>query len=109
MKRDLPEWAIEMSDEEWEALKADVLKTNEDLNEKWNKEKTYTPYVNCPTCDRRLVLTLCKYDEPKHYCYEHCPGHKWQSDYDWDTECAICGVSYTYYLQLKLEEHGIEY
>ena len=77
----------------------------------WKKisEKNPKVYRNCDTCGKRLVLTLCKYHEGKAYCWEHCPKHKWQSDYDWTTECGICGITYTKYLEKVLEQHKISF
>jgi len=47
----------------------------------------------CSTCGVPLVLTLCKYGVDRdYYCLEHCPGPEWQEDYDWQTECARCGI-----------------
>jgi len=90
--RELPDWAKEMSDEQW-------LKQTQ-------KAKTYK---SCATCNKRLIMVLCKHTEPKHYCYEHCPEHKWQSDYDWRTECACCGIGYTEYLEFVLRLHNIPF
>ena len=90
---DLPEWAIKMTDAEWKA----------------SEEQSSKAYTHCAKCEKRLILTLCRNDEPANYCVTHCPGHKWQSDYDWETECAICGISYVHYLQKLLEANGIVY
>ena len=88
--KDLPKWVIEMSEEEWLALPGEA-------------------YVNCFECGKRLIITLCRYDESTHYCFEHCPGHKWQTDYDWRMECARCGIGYAEYLESVLQEHCIDY
>ena len=92
--RDLPQWAVDMTDEEWA---------------KQGSGKYGTGYNNCAECGHRLIITLCKYGEAKFYCVEHCPEHKWQADYDWPRECARCGVHWDNYLASLLEEHGIEY
>jgi len=88
----LPEWAENMTPTEWAT-----------------KCKTAKAYTNCATCDQRLIMTLCKYDEPKYYCEVHCPEHKWQSNYDWRTECARCGIPYTAYLESLLKKHKIPF
>ena len=89
--RELPDWAINMTDDKWEKEKSE-----------------YKSLDNCTECGKRLLLTLCNYGSP-HYCVEHCPKHEWQSDYDWGTECKFCGVDYTGYLEALLEKHGVEY
>lgn len=88
--RELPKWAIEMPEEEWIALDGES-------------------YTNCSQCRKRLIITLCRYEESDYYCLEHCPGHVWQTDYDWGRECARCGVNYSKYLESVLDEHKIEY
>ena len=98
-KRELPEWARKMTDEEWEAHKKHVD----------NELGPLGPYRNCVVCNKRLIISLCKYNENKFYCVEHCPKHKWQSDYDWTKECAKCGIWYTEYLQMLLDLHKIKY
>ena len=56
------------------------------------RHKDKAPAV-CAVCDVDLVLTLSKYDVARdYYCWQHCPSPKWQSDYDWPTECAHCGI-----------------
>lgn len=91
---DLPDWAKEMSDANWE---------------KFKNKYPGSAYTNCATCGKRLILALCKYNEPKRYCIKHCPEHKWQADYDWPTECGRCGILYTNYLESVLEKHGIKF
>jgi len=73
------------------------------------KKKEIHAFKNCSVCDERLVLNLCHYREEKYYCVEHCLGHKWQSHYDWQTECAKCGLSYIDYLKSLLEQHKIPF
>lgn len=92
--RELPEWARNMTDEEWA----------ERGSGEYGKGTT-----NCSACGKRLLLTLCRYDEPKFYCVEHCPEHKWQTDYDWSIECSRCSVHYPNYLESVLDLHGIEF
>lgn len=92
--RELPEWARKMTDKEWA--------------EKGSGEYS-EGYTNCSLCGKRLILTLCRYDEPRFYCIEHCPEHKWQTDYDWGVECARCGIRYPNYLESVLDIHGIEF
>jgi len=89
---DLPEWAVKMTDDEWSAL-----------------EKEHNSYTRCSTCGKRLILTLCHHGESAYYCVEHCPAHKWQSDYDWETECGRCGIPYDRYLQRLLDKNGVVY
>lgn len=91
--RELPEWAQIMTDEEW--AKGPV---------KYGKGLT-----NCSVCGKRLMLTLCRHEEPKFYCVEHCPEHKWQTTYDWCLECARCAISYIAYLESVLDLHDIEF
>ena len=55
--------------------------------------------LKCSKCDKPLDLLLCKYDLKRdYYCYEHCPEHEWQVDYDTPEECKYCGVIYEWYL-----------
>jgi len=78
--------------------------------EEWQKLKKQSKvYQNCPICNKRLVLAL--YTEPPKiaFCPEHCPQHKWQSGYDWPTECGICGVHYPNYLESMLESNKIPF
>ena len=89
----LPKWAIKATDEEWEKF----------------KQEEYNSCFNCAECGKRLVMTLCKYGEKNHYCVEHCSEHKWQSDYDWQTECAKCGIPYVTYLEGLLKKNKIKY
>ena len=91
---ELPDWAKKMTDAQWEKKK---------------KADGGIYLKNCEVCGQRLLLTLCKYEESKYYCSKHCPEHKWQSDYDWQTECAKCGISYIHYLQGLLERNKISY
>jgi hypothetical protein len=93
LENDLPEWAIKMTDEEWE---------------NW-KKKEYCSSFNCAKCGKRLVLTICDDSQPNHYCIDCCPRHLWQTTYDWPVECALCGINYTKYLESILDKHGIEY
>jgi len=88
-----------------------VTKLIQDLPELiWiQKKKEIRSFKNCSVCNKRLVLTLCHYDEDKYYCVEHCPEHKWQSDYDWQMECAKCGIPYIKYLEELLIKHKIPY
>lgn len=92
MTEKLPEWAEKMSDEEWKKL------SREDEG-----------YTNCAICKKRLILTPCRYGEKTYYCEEHCPTHKWQTDYDCPKECAKCGVPYSTYLENVLVKNGIKY
>ena len=92
MSRELPIWVNEMSEEEWK-----------ELGEKSNA------YTNCAICNRRLILTLCRHEELKYFCAEHCPVHKWQTDFDWQWECARCGLSYINYLEDLLITHKIPF
>jgi hypothetical protein len=79
-------------------------------NEEWEqKKKEIESFRNCTICNARLVMNLCHLYEDKYYCEEHCPEHKWQSDYDWVTECAKCGLHYEHYLQKLLEDNKISY
>jgi hypothetical protein len=93
MSEKLPDWVIKATEEEWEKF----------------KQEEHCGCSNCGVCGKRLLLTLCKHGEKKNYCVEHCPKHKWQSDYDWQTECAKCGVSYVDYLQELLKKNNIKY
>ena len=107
----LPDWAVKMTDKEWEQLKKETLAEQESYDKKFNKvtRKPKIPYTNCAKCGKRLILTLCKQEEERHYCEACCPKHKWQSDYDWQTECARCGISYTDYLLSLLKQHNIPF
>lgn len=87
--RELPQWAIDMTDEEW--------------------DKLGDSYNNCSVCGRRLILALCSYEESLFYCVEHCPEHRWQADHDWPAQCIRCGITYVKYLESVLQNHGIEY
>ena len=79
-------------------------------DKKWSKGlKEISEFQNCHICNARLVLNLCHYRVQEYYCEEHCPEHKWQSDYDWPTECARCGLSYTHYLMKLLDDNKIPY
>lgn len=73
------------------------------------KKKEIDAFRNCAVCNARLVMTLCHMDEDLYYCEEHCPEHKWQSDYDWPAECAKCGLHYTHYLMGLLDKNKIPY
>ncbi len=106
--RELPEWVTKMSDEEWETWKKESQEELDGLELNRSKKRSI-PYTNCHVCNVRMLLTLCRYDEPHHYCPEHCPEHTWQTDYDWSPECARCGLSYRLYLEQLLEKHGIKY
>ena len=90
---DLPEWATKMTDAEWKASEKQLSKA----------------YTHCAKCGKRLILSLCRNIEPVNYCVIHCPRHKWQSDYDWQTECAKCGIEYSHWLQKLLDDAGITY
>lgn len=73
------------------------------------KKKEIRAFRNCAKCNRRLVINLCHYHEEDYYCFKCCPGHKWQSDYDWAPECARCGIDYTLYLEQILESYKVPY
>ena len=73
------------------------------------KKKEIRAFRNCVVCNARLVINLCHFHEDKYYCEEHCLDHKWQSDYDWPTECAKCGLLYTQYLMRLLDDNKIPY
>jgi len=105
-----PEWAKKMTDEEWEQFKEKHIAEQEAWNKRFEPtHKPKIPYTNCAKCGKRLILTLCKQEEEKHYCIDCCLEHKWQSDYDWPTECARCGINYTNYLQRLLKQHSIPF
>ena len=107
---ELSDWAKKLTDAEWENLKKETLAEQESYNKKFKvTRKSKIPYTNCAKCGKRLILTLCRQEEERHYCETCCPEHKWQSDYDWPTECARCGIYYTYYLQHLLEQNKISY
>jgi len=101
---DLPKWTE--SEEKWEKAKKTVVKYA--AKSGWNP-KRHKPYTECSKCGKKIILTLCKYTYEKYYCPEHCPKHKWQSDYDWQTECGRCGISYITYLQELLKKHDIPF
>ena len=89
----LPKWVRDMSDEEWETY----------------KKEDHTSGANCGKCGKRLLLTLCNYNQPEHYCIECCPEHLWQTTHDWPVECARCGINYISYLESVLNTHMIPY
>jgi len=103
----LPEWAVKLTDEEWDQHKIDAQKRWNSFDS--NKDEKYTPYTNCVKCGKRLILTLCSYSQPEHYCVDCCPEHLWQTEMDWEVECARCGVGYTAYLESVLDKHEITY
>jgi hypothetical protein len=85
-------------------------RATETSRKEWKQLKSLSEaYQNCGVCSKRLVLTLCRHEEKEYYCVNHCPEHKWQSDYDWPTECACCGITYEHYLERVLRENKITF
>ena len=66
-------------------------------------------YQKCRVCGKRVIKSLCDDTHSQPVCSFHCPKHKWQSTYDWPTECGVCGVQYIDYLEKLLEIKGISY
>lgn len=103
-QRGLPKWTE--SQEKWEKVKKEIAEGGIKYG---RNPQTYKPYTECSECGKKIILTLCKYRFEKYYCPEHCPKHKWQSDYDWQTECGRCGITYIAYLQGLLQKYDIPF